>query len=447
MNKHFITLEDYYYLAACNEQVMKKIFLVFIAFLIPSCLLLGQDWISVIGKSPYPPNTKVYFTGYNGFEKVDLGSIRSDSQGEIDYFTDYHGYCMMSVEGGKAYPIILEYDPVCIEWSEKVAFTCEPENAFFYTYLPALQRIDSMQKAYFSMPDSLAHKPEMLEKVDSAMTGLYDELINADESHARVFLLCDLMILQTKMVDSTAVMAEWKDDILGFVSTHFEILKNSVYLKRLGIAYVTMNNKVFRTGLSKNQAMEYDVDRWVTELGGMLDVRQMVEFFALHFIRVGEAEVASRLVGKYVDELKCDQWVGGTPRPANMPYTFNVFFGPDFSNVRGLEQFRGMDKILAFVSTECPASVVAVAGLYDFVTANQIRIPVILVPDYELEGELGVLVEEKAPFGLRTGYKYGGPLMQGAGIKQLPAFMILDRQNLVKEVLYDLETLKEIVTN
>ena len=69
--------------------------------------------------------------------------------------------------------------------------------------------------------------------------------------------------------------------------------------------------------------------------------------------------------------------------------------------------------------------------------------PVILVPDYALEGELGTLVEEKAPFSLRTGYKYGGPLMQGAGIKQLPAFMVLDRQNLVKEVIYDLELLKE----
>jgi len=422
---------------------MKKILLLFIGILLSSSLLFGQDWISIIGKSPYPPNTKVYFTGYDGFEKIDLGSIRSDEQGEIDYFTDYHGFCMMSSEGGKSYPIILEHDPVCIDWNKKPRFTCEPENEFFYSYLPALQRIDSMQKAYFSVPDTLARKRKLLENLDSTMNGLLEELMNADESHARVFLLSDLIILQTKMVDSTASMAEWKEDILGFVDTHFEILKNSVYLKRLGTAYVAMNIKVLRTEFSKDQAIEYDVDQWVAKLDGKLDIRRMVEFFVLHFIRTGEAEVASKLVAKYIDILKCDQWVGGTPRPANMPYTFNVFFGPEFGNVRSLDQFQGMDKILAFVSTECPASVAAVAGLYNFVTVNQVRMPVILVPDYELEGELGVLVAEKAPFGLRTGYKYGGPLMQGAGIKQLPAFMILGRQNLVKEVIYDLELLKD----
>lgn len=422
---------------------MKKIFLLVITILISSSLLFSQDWISIIGKSPFPPNTKVYFTGYNGFEKVDLGSIRSDAEGKIDYFTDYHGFCMMSIEGGKSYPLILEYDPVCIDWTKKPWFTCEPENEFFYGYLPALQRIDSLQKIYFAMPDTLPQKKEILGNLDSTMNGLYDELMNAGETHARIFRLSDLIILQTKMVDSTAGIVEYKDDILDFIDAHLDILNSSIYLKRLGMAYVAMNKKVFRTELSKGQAMEYDVDRWVARFEGTLDMRSLMEFFVLHFIRTGEAEVASKLLGKYVDILKCDQWVGGTPRPANMPYSFNVFFGPEFGNVRSLDQFQGMDKILAFVSTECTASVVAVAGLYDFVTVNQIRMPVILVPDYALEGELGTLVEEKAPFSLRTGYKYGGPLMQGAGIKQLPAFMVLDRQNLVKEVIYDLELLKE----
>jgi len=422
---------------------MKKIFLLFSVFLISSCLLHSQDWISIIGKSPYPANTKVYFTGYNGFEKIDLGSIRSNAQGEIDFFTDYHGFCMMSAEGAKPYPVILEHDPVCIEWNDPPVFSCEPENAFFYAHLPELKQIESMQMLYFSVPDSLPGKDSLRTELQGKMELLFEELMQDENLHARVFLLSDLFVMQCKMVDSTEQMAEWKEDLLAFADIHFEILNSSVYLGKLGKAYVDMNRTVFKNENSKNQAMEYDVGKWVELFGEKLSEKAIVEFFCMYFIQSGESATAAILLSKYIDIVKCDQWVGGTARPANMPYTFNVFFGPDFSNVRSLDQFRGTDKILAFVSTECPASVAAVAALFEFVNSSQVRLPVILVPDYELEGELGALVEKRAPFSLRTGYKYGGPLMQGAGIKQLPAFMILDRQNLVKEVIYDLKLLEE----
>ena len=53
-------------------------------------LAYGQDFISIKGKSPFPDGIRVVFTGYEGLNKVDLGSIRATAGGEVDYFTDYH---------------------------------------------------------------------------------------------------------------------------------------------------------------------------------------------------------------------------------------------------------------------------------------------------------------------------------------------------------------------
>jgi hypothetical protein len=113
--------------------------------------------------------------------------------------------------------------------------------------------------------------------------------------------------------------------------------------------------------------------------------------------------------------------------------------------VYNLDQFSGMSKVLALVSTDCPASVAAVSGLYEFLMENQIRLPVILVHEVEPEGKLAGLLAEKAPFGLQTGFQTGSTLMFGAGVEQLPAFMLLDRNNLQQQIIYDLDDLKQTI--
>jgi hypothetical protein len=122
-----------------------------------------------------------------------------------------------------------------------------------------------------------------------------------------------------------------------------------------------------------------------------------------------------------------------------------VFGGEDFSRVYNLDQFSGMPKILAMVSTDCPASVAAVSGLYEFMMEKQIRIPVILIHEVAPAGKLGDILADKAPFGLQAGMQTGGTLMFGAGVEQLPAFMMLDRNNLQQKIIYDLEEIKQLI--
>lgn len=406
--------------------------------------LTGQDLISIVGKSPYPQNVKVFFTGFNGFENLDLGSIRTMPGGEIDFFTDYHGFCTIKAEGYKSYPLILQHDPVCIEWGDIPTFTCEPENEAYYKYLSGLSYADSLLQVFLSTGDSL-NKIKSREELSGLLESQISREADANAPFAEVFMQAEIRLRRAKMLEDKDQMAIWKEDILLFIDAHYDALYNSHYIAKLAGAYLEMNQIVFERDAGLQQAMEYDIDLWMTRLGPTMGEREVVDFFLAYCMKTDELDLASTLVAKYIDYVKCDQYVSSKLRPLSMPYTFNVFFGPQFSNVRSLDQFQGIRKVLALFSTECPASVAAVTGLYAFVTENQIRLPVILIPDYELEGEMGVLIEEKAPFGLQAGFKTGSSLMTGAGIKQLPAFMVLDRNNLLEEVFYDLEMLKNML--
>jgi hypothetical protein len=84
----------------------------------------------------------------------------------------------------------------------------------------------------------------------------------------------------------------------------------------------------------------------------------------------------------------------------------------------------------------------ALTGLYDFMFEKQLRIPVILIPNGEHEASIQALLKREAPFGLQAGAKTGNSLMLGAGVKQLPAFIILDDKNLLKTIHYGLTPLK-----
>ena len=47
------------------------------------------------------------------------------------------------------------------------------------------------------------------------------------------------------------------------------------------------------------------------------------------------------------------------------------------------------------------------------------------------------------PFGENR--KTGNAISSGAGVKQLPAFMILDERNLLERIIYDFNELKEML--
>jgi len=406
--------------------------------------LSGQDWISIVGKSPYPQGVKVFFEGYEGFNKIDVGSIRTGAGGEIDYFTDYRGFCKLKAEGMKTYALILEHDPVCLEWGKVPKFPCDPENEYFYGIMPKIFSLDSMYLAYRAENDS-AERIRLFNELDAEFLNFSQELLDGEPLNANIFLQAEFVLRRTKMVADAEQMTGWKKHIFGFISDHYDILYHSDYIGKLAEAYVAMNNDVFKSDLSIQQAKEYDVDEWITHLGSRMGESEIVNFFLVHFISKGELEVASNLLVKYSDYVKCDLYVSENTRPASMPYSFNVFGGPEFSKVYSLDQFAGISKILVLFSTECPASIAAVTGLYSFMSEKQIRMPVIMAPNVQPEGELAELLAEKAPFGMQTGAKMGNAIANGAGVKQLPAFMILDRNNLLQEIIYDLDQLKGVI--
>ena len=134
---------------------MKNISTLIIILAMSITFATGQDDISIVGTSPYPEGTKVFFEGYQGFEKVELGSIRITLNGEIDYFTDYHGYCIMSAVGLPSWPLILAHDTTCLEWDSIPSFPCDPENEYFYKMKPSLLKLDSLLSGLRASNDSL----------------------------------------------------------------------------------------------------------------------------------------------------------------------------------------------------------------------------------------------------------------------------------------------------
>lgn len=403
----------------------------------------AQDWISIVGKSPYPHGVMVQFTGYNGFEEIDLGSIRTTQGGAIDYFTDFHGRCMISAEGMPSYFLILEHDPICLEWGSQQPFTCDPENEYFYNTSFELDHIDSLFTVY-EKADS-AGKEMAFQGLDDAIQHLYEEVSLSSVKHARVYMLSELLIRRAKLATNTDQLTLWKSEMLGYAEENYDILSRSDYLGNLAMGYLEMNSTVMNSDISVRQAMEYDVNTWVERLGARAGEREMLDFFMIRFLESGDAGMASLLASKYNDYIRCEQFVSSKLRNTGMPYTFNVFGGDNFSRVYSLDQFSGMPKVLAMVSTDCPASIASVSGLYEFLMEKQIRMPVILVHEVEPEGKLADILSDKAPFSLQTGVKTGGTLMFGAGVVQLPAYMILDRNNLQQQIIYDLEELKQVI--
>lgn len=421
---------------------MKKsiFYIIILGFLANS--LGAQDLISIEGVSPYPAGTKVFFEGYDGFNKIDLGSIRTTAEGGINYFFEFHGYCTMSSDNEPSYPVIMEYDPVCIEWDKEEKFTCEPENEYFYQMLPGLNTLDTLIENYISTTDSaqkILHGQQLKLSFDEFET----LLANAPEVNARVILQAELLLRKAEAVDSVEMMAKLKEDIMALSVNEIDILRRSDLLMRMSEAYFEMNYKLMAERAGLSLALLYDVDTWVNSLGPILGERGMLEFFLLYFATAQQQDVIAGILEKYIDKVSCEQYVSNNLRPANMPYTFSVFGGPDFSRVYNLDQFYGMPKVLALYSTDCPASVAAIAALYVFMTEKQLRIPVILVPGNEPEGELAELLTEKAPFGMQAGVKTGNSLIFAGGVKQLPAFMMLDRNNLREDVIYDYKILQK----
>jgi hypothetical protein len=345
----------------------------------------------------------------------------------------------------KSYPLILEHDPVCLEWGDEPKFPCDPDNEYFYRLMPEMRSLDVLYDAYVAENDS-AEKIRLFTELDADFLSWSKILLNGESLNANVFMQAELILRRAKMVADAAQMTGWKDLIFAFIADHFEVLNHSYYIGKLAETYLAMNNDIFKNDISRQQAKEYDVDEWVTRLGSQMGEREILNFFLVHFISQGEMEIASKLLVEYGDYVNCELYVSSSTRPATMPYSFNVFGGPDYSKVYNLDQFHGIPKILVLFSTDCPASVAAVAGLYSFISEKQVRMPVIMAPNSEPEGELAVLLAEKAPFGLQTGVKTGGAISSGAGVKQLPAFMILDRNNLLQEVIYDLDILKGIIS-
>ncbi len=420
----------------------KAILLLFI--LLPFTGLISQDLISIVGSVPYSAGTKIYFDGYEGLRTIELGSIRVDNSGEIDYFTSYHGYATMHAEGKSSWPLILEYDPVCLEWNEVFSFPCDPENEFFYSKINAFASLDSLIKAYSEVTDSL--KTLMLkEKLQQSMEK-FPEIIASEESlNAVIFLEGELLIRRAAVVETGEDMAIIKPQILDFINNNYDVLYHSDMMIRLGRAYVGLNEHIIQDRDVLNQAVLFDVSEFLNGPGLSLGGKELIDFFLTDFLRNGKTDMAALLAETYPEIVKCEQYAGATARPSQIPYSFNVFGGEDLNKMYSLDRFYGISKILALYSTECPASIAAVAGLYDFMGEKQIRLPVILVPNGEQDGELAELLRKEAPFGLQTGLKTGSSLIMGAGITQLPAFIILDERNLLKEVYYGLGDLKPVL--
>jgi hypothetical protein len=351
---------------------------------------------------------------------------------------------MMSAEGMPSYFLILEHDPVCLEWGKSQPFTCDPENSYFHESTIRLAGIDSLFAEYELAADSAAKETSYQLTLDEIQRS-YDEVSASTIPHARIYLLAELLIQRSKLVRDVDQLASWKTEMLDFADQNYDILARSDYLGNIAMAYVGMNKDVMKSEISRRQAMEYDVETWIDILGAKAGTKEMIDFFIIRLLNSGEASTSARLVSKYNDYVRCELYISSKLRNPNMPYTFNVFGGENFDRVYNLDQFSGMSKVLALVSTDCPASVAAVSGLYEFLMENQIRLPVILVHEVEPEGKLAGLLAEKAPFGLQTGFQTGSTLMFGAGVEQLPAFMLLDRNNLQQQIIYDLDDLKQTI--
>jgi hypothetical protein len=267
--------------------------------------------------------------GYNGLTETTVfkGSLSAGEQQEIE--TSYQGLALLCFDKGQQYPIILGGQPFILRITgpdNPPLFTGSTENEFFYTLLTG----QKPGTGHFGFPLLMVEAKQLLESSHSIRT--------------------------------VSELAAMKEKFHRFVRTNYQYLQHTDMLRRLISQYFMMHEYVdfhVKGALAGDIQEQYrkavigGVENWIKILKPHIPEPEVLNYCVSLYYNRSMVTLAHLIVRSLSDYAYC---------PGNILKNIQVsedvsVFDAEGNNKGVVKNFSG-NGILAFVSADCPVSMV-----------------------------------------------------------------------------------------
>ncbi len=328
-----------------------------IYFLLLSVLFFGCDsaWAKLTIQSKEP--VQVELTGFNGLDEFSIfkGEIAADNKRRIE--TPYRGLALLVFAGGQSYPVILgagSFTLTIVEPGKPPAFTGSAANDYFY------RRLSGSEPA-------------------RRKDGFADLMLQAKD-----------LLQSSYAIKTVAQLSAGKKKFQEFVGKHYDRLQHSDMVRRLLAQYFMMHEYVdyhIKDAPAADIRVRYQkevlngVNSWLRVLSPNLPKDEILNYCVSLYYRRSMVTLAGMIIDNFKEFAYC-------PGDARDSFGFagNIkITGPAGGAGKKLADFRG-GKTIAFVSDDCPVSMVAAVIKARRLADRKSAEPLIVAPLEKLSG-------------------------------------------------------------
>ncbi len=307
------------------SDTLKLMLYLFIA-LLP--LSTGTSWASFNIQSEVAVHLEI--REYNGLVEIPLYQRNLTAETDQNVNTSYTGLALLIFPKGQSYPVIIGKKPFLIIISSPdtlPSFTDSPENEYFYQLL----QNTATGETHYDFPDLMIQAKQLL---DSTRTTRTIEDLNAK-----------------------------KEEFHKFVSTHYEDLEHSDMIRRLVAQYFMMHEYVdyqIPGAPATDIRIQYQkvvldgVSDWLQTLKPHIPDHEIINYIVSLYYNRSMVSMASLIMNRFQNFAYCP---GTKDTEINFPQNLKITDARTKSK-RILRDIPG-NKLITFVSDECPVSMVA----------------------------------------------------------------------------------------
>ncbi|MEN8136786.1 MAG: hypothetical protein ABFS18_14830 [Thermodesulfobacteriota bacterium] len=294
---------------------------------------------------------KIELLGYNGLAESTIfkGDLSVGSKREID--PAYRGLALLVFAGGQRYPVIIGDKSFTLkigDLGKLPSFTGSEENDFFYK--------------------SLAGGAPPPEQYDFALL-----MIRAKD-----------MLESSQSIKTVKGLTAKKKEFHGFVAKHYEMLKHSDMIKRFIAQYFMMHEYVDyhsegapATGIQAKYQKEVinGVGSWLETLKPHLPEPEILNYCVSLYYQRSMVTLAALIVENFRDVAYCS---GAEKETLSFPRNLLIAEADGNKEIK-LADIKG-NKLIAFVSEDCPVSMVETISKVRQLAGKRKNTPVIVAP-------------------------------------------------------------------
>lgn len=294
----------------------------------------------------------IELTGFNSLVERSIfkGDLAAGSKYEIN--TTYRGLVLLGFKGGQRYPIIIGDDFFTLDIvapDNQPTFTGSGENDYFYKSLSG-------------------GAPPVPAQADFALL-----MIQAKDLLESTYAIRSIEELKAK-----------KKELHDFVCKNYGRLKNSDMVRRIIAQYFMMHEYVnyHVEGISVpaiqvqyQKEVVSGVGNWLERLKPFIHEYELLNYCVFLYYQRSMVTLASLIIENFREDAFCP---GAERENFIFPNDLSVI-DPNSSQKRKLADFKG-EKVIAFVSEECPVSMVATISKARRLGRQNNAVPVFVAP-------------------------------------------------------------------